>query len=109
MREQAQIIRWEEPPPATRRGLGGGRPLTDTRPTPGTIGPRARYIAVAAELRTRPGAWAVIRESTTPSGLGAQVSLGRQAAFTPPGDYQGTTRYRNGKVTVYARYLGDGR
>ena len=105
MRDQARIIRWEEPPPRT---AGGGRPRANGGRSPSIPGGKARWALVAAELRSRPGRYAVILENGRASSLGSQVSLGRMFAFQPAGHYEGTTRYRDGLATVYARYLGDG-
>lgn len=107
MPEQAQIIRWEHPPPPAPRGRLGGRRASESRRNPSTSHPGSRYVSVAAELRSRRGEYAVIKEGQAASGLGSLVSLGRLHCFQPAGDYEGTTR-RNGLVTVYARYLGDG-
>lgn len=105
MTEQAQIIRWEDPPPPALRGRTGGRPTKPPRRPPR---PGSRWASVAAELRSNPGRYAVLIEARHPSGLGSQISLGRIRCFLPAGDFEGTTRRIGGIVAVYARYLGDG-
>lgn len=98
MIEQAQIVRWEDPPPPS--GKGGRNPGT----------PSSRYTTVADELRARPGDWAVIERfaGRRNNGLATKVAMGAMLCFTPAGDFEARTRHRNGEVLVYARYLGDG-
>lgn len=107
MREQAQIIRWEDPPPPSRRGRGGGRPAVAARavqrPARGE-----RWVQVAAELRVRRGMWAVVLETASPRSIAAQISLGRLEPFVPAGDFGAVSRKVGAVYAVYARYLGDG-
>jgi hypothetical protein len=98
MADQAQIIRWEEPPPAR---TGGGRPTGSTT---------SRWTEVAEELRARPGRSAVIAESAgrTNADLCRRINRGLMHPFTPAGSFEATTRQEDGIVTTYVRYLGDG-
>src|ERR1044071_5760053 len=99
MREQAQIIRWEEPPPA--KAVGG-------RPPGGT---RSRWTEVAEELRARPGRSAVIAEGESRqfTDLAWRINHGLMRPFSPAGAFEATTRQDYGTVTVYARYVGGAR
>lgn len=97
MREQAQIIRWEEPPPARS---GGGRPRRSS----------SRWDSVAEELRARPGQYAVVAEGPgrTLLDLAWRINRGLLLSFSPPGAYETTTRQGPRVNAVYARYVGDG-
>lgn len=98
MREQAQIIRWEEPPPARSHGA---RPAGRST---------SRWDAVAEELRARPGRAAVIAEAGGRQllDLAWRINRGVMVPFSPRGTFKAETRENAGIVTVYARYLGDG-
>lgn len=93
------VVRWEAPPPT--RSRNGGRPV-DTY--------SSGYQAIADELRTRPGEWAVVQEfeGRRNVGLATKIRLGSMLCFTPAGDFDAVTRHGDGIVRVYARYLGDG-
>lgn len=94
MAEQAQIIRWEEPPPA--RGTGHHATFS-------------RYEGIAKDLTKRPGEWAVVQEKQgSGSGLATHIRMGQMTCFTPAGDFDACTRQIDGVATVYARYVGDG-
>jgi hypothetical protein len=60
----------------------------------------------AAELRDRPGEWAVV--ATMPSNraaaMTANIRLGKLAAFRPAGTFEATKRGED----VWVRYVGDG-
>lgn len=94
MAEQAQIIRWEDPPP--------------THNSYPRITSFSRYAAVADELRANPGRYAVVAEGAHGTGLANHIKTGSVRCFTPAGDFDATFRVVNGVGTVYAAYLGDG-
>lgn len=97
MPEQAQILRWEEPPPK-RKGVG--RPI-DTY--------TSRYTGIAEELRGRPAEWALIEEAPGGGrGLATKIRLGAILCFSPAGDFESVVRRVNGVSRTYARYLGHG-
>lgn len=93
-REQARIIRWEQPP-AQRSG-------TTRR------GPASRYTKLAEQLRANPGRWAVIVETTKhgQSSLATQIRMGGIACFTPCGDFDARAIRTDGITTIYACYVG---
>lgn len=90
-----RLVRWEDPPPPMHPGHEW------------TLG---TYTALADELRSRPGRWAVIFEGpkSERSALATHVRHGVLTAFTPPGDFDAAARVRDGVRTVYARYVGEG-
>lgn len=98
MTEQAEIVRWEEPPPNQARN--GGRPV-DTY--------TSRFTAIADELRARPGEWAVVEEieGHRNRGLATKIRLGSMLCFTPAGDFEAVARQADGITRTYARFLGD--
>lgn len=93
MKEQAKVIRWEEPPPTNR--------------PPGASS--SRYEALAEELRAQPGRWAVVYDGPVKSftGLGNHIRQGAVRCFAPAGDFDATSRSSAGRIRVYARYVGD--
>src|ERR1700754_2996001 len=103
MLEQHKVIRWEAPPEAK-----GG-------PQVG-LGRRGRspWEAVADELRTHRGEWALIwerkahRDSRSGGELANRINLARSECFAPLGDFEAVSRRHDGVVRTYARYLGDG-
>lgn len=100
MREQAQIIRWEDPTPAVAGRRNSGQPGEAT----------SRYTTIAADLRARRGRWAVVEEfaGRLDRGLSSKINKGAMVCFAPAGDFEAVTRRGEGVVRVYARYLGDG-
>lgn len=96
MREQASVIRWEDPPPSKR----------SLRKQDGS----SRYADVAEELRANPGRWAVVLDGLSGSGssLATQIRMGYTVCFCPAGDFDATIRQTGGRAVVYARYVGDG-
>lgn len=95
MTAREQVIRWEAPPPTTRRTVG--RPRSE------------RWDDVAAALRANPGAWAVVHqgEQRGKTEIATRIRYGHMDCFTPAGDYDATARIDDGTVTIYARYLGE--
>jgi hypothetical protein len=94
VREQAQVIRWEEPPAAKRSGPAGQG--------------WSKYAALAEELRANPGRWALVAERAgTDGALATHIRSGQMQCFTPTGDFDAAAR-RVGRITrIYARYVGD--
>lgn len=91
MSEKPSVVRWEDPPPARNnypRGVG-----------------HSRWAGVADELRARPGVWALLGEHA--AGLSTHIRLGQMLCFAPSGDFDAVSRVVDGRVLVYARYLGD--
>jgi len=82
------VVRWEEPRQERR-----GRKPSD------------HYLSIAAELRARPGAWALIHDGPAVHRALAGRITGGHAAFAPPGAFEAVTA-ANGR-RVYARYVGD--
>jgi hypothetical protein len=94
---QPGVIRWEEPPPS------------DTRGGPTRYNPLSKYLPLAAELRRRPGDWALVYEGVKShaTSLANIIRYGIGGAFIPGGDYEAVTRTRDRVTRTYARYLGD--
>lgn len=94
---QPAVIRWEEPPPSDARG-GSTR-----------YNPLSKYLPLAAELRRRPGDWALVFEGVKShaTSLANIIRYGVGGAFIPGGDYEAVTRTRDRVTRTYARYLGD--
>lgn len=79
--------------------------------TPPSRGRGVDFSAIAAELRTRKGIWAVIAtypKAATSGSTAWQVNTGRSTAFTPAGSYEAAARTVDGEHRLYARYVGDG-
>jgi hypothetical protein len=78
-------------------------------PPPAKTGPHAGgWFQIAAELKARPGEWAIVRENVT-SNISTYIRRGGSAAFVPAGSFEATAR-RNGtpgRVDIYARYVGE--
>ncbi len=81
------IIRWEDPPEGRQAGK-----RTTRRP----------LSLIAAQLRERPGQWALISESGDPTFV-ARINKG-VSWWAPEGAYEATSRTVDGKMHVYARY-----
>lgn len=88
------VVRWEDPPDS-RAQLA------------------ARWRDAAAELRARPGVWAVLLESDSSkcSALVNYVKRGHGPFAPAPGGgvfeaLSRTVHKREGRVAVYARYIG---
>lgn len=89
------VIRWEEPPPLIR---GVRRPAAVTA--------AERALRIAAELRARPGQWGVIAEGANSRVLTTRIRNGVVAVWRPAGAYEAVCRSVDGRITVYARYVG---
>jgi hypothetical protein len=81
---------WEEPPARTSR--------TATRD----------HAAIAAQLKSRPGQWAVIEagERNNMNNVAMRIKRGDLPAYRPAGAFEAVTRTKDGEVRVYARYTG---
>lgn len=87
------VVRWEDPPPH-------GNTNRD----------RSHWTPVAAELRLKPGVWAVIAEGVPTGTAGAlthRIKGGRHP-WTPAGAFEARGVTRDGRSDLYARYVGDG-
>lgn len=85
-------IRFEEPPPRTRRRR---------KPT--------KHQTVAAALRSRVGDWAHVGTyPTSGSGISMAYTIrkGKLAAYAPAGSFDATSRKVDGAYRVYVRYTG---
>lgn len=87
------VIRWEDPPPHGNNKSGDD----------------SLWAPVAATLRERPGAWAVIAEVSSGT-AGAQVNRIKTGwgPFAPRGSFESRCRKVDGTfiTAVYARYVG---
>jgi len=92
------VIRWEAPPPRNVSAGGRGKAGIDWGP-------------IAAELRSRPGEWA-LAVTFEAGNLAAQIArLIRRAdmtVFGPAGSFEATARKVDGEGRVYVRYVGAG-
>lgn len=88
---QGGVIRWEDPPPPT-----AGRSQRVARP----------WAIVAAQLRSRPGVYGLIDENLVNPSLVGRIKQG-ESWWSPPGAFDAVTRIINGRVHVWACYLGD--
>lgn len=99
MAEQAQIIRWEEPPP--HRG----------NPNPTVHAARSRWESVAVELIVAQGRAAVIHESqsrSTLDNLALRIRRGQIGCFAPAGEFGATVRTYGDMHCLYAWHIGGG-
>lgn len=95
MKEQAEILRWEDPKPSQRHRESHPRV--------------SRFNAIADELRANPLRWAVIAEfpGRSRTALSTHVRIGAISCFTPAGDFDAVARQVNDHTAIYARYVGD--
>jgi hypothetical protein len=92
------VIRWEEPPDDGRR-----------EPPQRDRGPRWKYPAIAAELRERPGEWALVIEcaaGNTGYVVAHRMRRGACAGFGPAGAFEAEARQHGDGTRVYARFVG---
>lgn len=83
------LVTWEAPPPSARR-----RPDT-----------RTDHDGIAAELRSRPGEWALLPAAAT--GMAGQIRRGDIRAYRPAGTFEAVRRDSADGIRVWARYVGD--
>lgn len=93
----AARIRFQDPPQASRR-----RGRTNHRPS-------ASDLEIVAELRAKPGRWAIIATRGT-SGSAAMyayaINNGLRRAFRPAALFEAVERKVNDEFRVYARFIG---
>jgi len=85
-------LTWEEPPRATN--------YVDR------VGKQAE---AAAQLRERPGEWAVVlvcESSSVASSMAYAIRNGTRSTWTPAGSFEAKARTKEGEHRVYARYVG---
>lgn len=80
-------------------------------PPPDKAAASAEWEAIAQELRTRPGQWAMIaRDKTTETAT--RIKNGTLVSFRPAGSFEARTVGRKNasaqRCDIYARYVGDG-
>jgi hypothetical protein len=99
MPEQAQIIRWQDPPPAR----GNPSPKSPTR---------SRYDQVAVQLVANPFRSALLENGPRRNKLdqiAAGIRTGRMRCFAPAGDFDACVRVAgDGTFNLFAWYVGDG-
>lgn len=79
---------------------------------PGKYDARSKvdHRAVAAELKARPGEWAIVRTGF-PSKFAAataasRIKAGHPVAYRPPGSFDALSRTVDSELRLYARYTG---
>jgi hypothetical protein len=73
-------------------------------------GPRTDHAAAAAELKARPGEWAVIARHMTPAAArtaAGRIRCGFPAAYKPAGSFDAAARTVDGEYRTYAMYRGE--
>lgn len=73
-----------------------------------TVRPRKDWAAVAAELKTAPGQWAII-DTDAPTSMSANFKKGLNKSFRPVGEWGFTVRGADQKgraEKVFGRYVG---
>ncbi|GAA2716121.1 hypothetical protein GCM10010429_37840 [Micromonospora olivasterospora] len=86
------MVRWERPPPPARRGNNALMTGAARR--------------AAAELREQPEAWGVVVEGAGARVLVTRIRQGLDLAWQPAGAYEAVCRTVDGRITIYARYVG---
>lgn len=67
----------------------------------------ARHEDIAAQLKDRPGEWALILENVSPSAAG-NIRRGMTRAYRPAGSFETAARKSaGGKADIWARYVGE--
>lgn len=63
---------------------------------------------IAKQLKQNPDKWGIIKESDKPHAVTmvTVINQGKSPAFAPAGSFKAASRTRNGKVTIYAKYIG---
>lgn len=78
-------LQWQDPPTSRKAG---------------------KYARIAAELKKRPGKWALINTATTRATT-TTIRQGKWPAFAPGGTFEAAAAKRpDGKYDIYARYVG---
>jgi hypothetical protein len=87
--ELVGVLRWEDPPP----------------PVEVAAVPRRAWAMVAAELRDEPGRWGLIDDACTGPHVAQRIKAG-VGWWSPAGSFDACTRSVEGRLHVYARYVG---
>jgi hypothetical protein len=81
-------------------------------PPPGRRAQSEEWEAIAQELRSRPGQWAIVARGRSAE-TATRIKNGTLAAFRPAGTFEARTTGRKNasdqRCDIYARYVGDGR
>ncbi len=89
------VIRWERPPPveASHRRRGRGRP----------------WALVSFQLQQNPGKWGLLDDDSTPglASTTSRINSGDFRWFRPAGAFVATQRTVDGRLYVYAVYIGE--
>jgi hypothetical protein len=69
---------------------------------------KSPHQSFADALKSRPGEWALIAESSPSPALAGNIKRGRLLAYNPPGAFEAVTRRtaESGRFDIYARYVG---
>lgn len=84
-------LEWKDPPPVRHAGRT----------------PSPELLAVAAELRSRPGEWALVKSAVS-AGTAHHWRVGKAAAFRP-GEFEFVVRNTDRatqRADIYGRYIG---
>lgn len=66
------------------------------------------HINLAAQLRSRPGEWAKIRDGGTGRGLAGVINRASVEVYAPRGSFEAVSRQRkDDQIDIYARYVGE--
>lgn len=91
--------------------------MPDKKPVPVAFGElpapgrrRTTHSLIAAQLRQRPGEWALIATRATPgnaSSTAQAIRTARLSSYAPRGAFESAARTEKGVYGVYARYVGE--
>lgn len=79
-------------------------------PKPGRSAARELHSLIAAQLRQRPGQWALIATRSSASTAGStahSIRTGKIKPYGPEGTYEAAARTVDGEHQVHARYMGE--
>lgn len=87
------VIRWEDPP----------------EPSLSRLPERSRlnHAAIAACLRRKPGAWALVDEGSAAYTISSTIRTGQIAAYHPGGSFEAVGRVVHGMARLYVRFVAD--
>ena len=88
------VIRWEDPPEYVPQSTSNGSD-------------RMQWQVMAAQLRSEPGAWAVLKEGPKAGQMQARINGGLVASWQPRGAFKAVVRNVDGVRTLYVKYVGD--
>jgi len=86
-------MKWEDPPSLPR------------------VDPPGVHSNIAAELKNRPGNWALVgtyAAASVSSSMAYQIRTGRLPTYLPTGSFEAKARTVGREHRVYARYVGEG-